>query len=145
MALDKDVQEAINKNLSKEVGTILQERLQKADQLELENAELKRNLEAAIATRNKLQELNQTAEALDKRRLLLNEKEAAIAMREAVVNLREKHADEKVSLMRGVVQDVFANSRLKYSETSSFPMQVSNGGYTTQVSTTRTGDQSIGP
>lgn len=62
-------------------------------------------------------EYNKLTEAADKRDINLQ-------LREAVINLREAHANDKVAGLHGVVMAVFSNNRYKYERTTTAPVVV---------------------
>lgn len=121
MTIETDITDAIAKNLPAAVSQTLVERLTRLAKLEAENAALLKYRDEAIQLRNQAQK----AELLAQREDAVKSSMQALSHREDLLKLREAHADEKVSLIRGVVTDVFANNRLKYTrnESSYDPMR----------------------
>lgn len=113
--LNKDIKTAITKNLPSEVGDVLRgeleelERLRKAHPIALEEVSIKSKRV------NELEQLGHDAAEIVKQTALQLEAQAALTVREAVLAANEAHAKEKVTLVQGLVQDVFKNRQIMTS------------------------------
>jgi len=120
--LEQDVLKAVEEHLPAQIGNVLRKRLEEAEGLKarLEDSEAKRidikkNMDQFIAENDELKELKNTRAALDQKDRELTDREKACEHREKCCEIREAHATEKVTLVRGVVQDVFRNNVIKTS------------------------------
>lgn len=114
--LTQELMESVDKNLPQLVGDQLKARLTRADK-DSETAAKVPALESMV------QECKAKLETIAKRESEATRRESAVDLRERNADLREKiielketHAKERVAEMRSVVQDVFANSKFKYTE-----------------------------
>lgn len=128
--LEKDIAEAIQKNLSAEVGQLLKNRLAKADTDE----ELARSLQVQLTNEKleveKLKGQLATYRDIANREIVVKSNE--VALREREWELKVKEAELKgrmlgVDLNHDIVKAVFANSRFKYSETGHMPVSAPPG------------------
>lgn len=81
--------------------------------------------------------------SLEIREAKAKEKEESLALREGLIALREKHAEERVKEMRGVVSEVFANSKLKYSVNRMVPVPQQNGGFVSTYDSSESGEKEV--
>lgn len=81
--------------------------------------------------------------SLEIREAKAKEKEESLALREGLVTLREQHAAERVKEMRGVVSEVFANSKLKYSLSRMVPIPQESGGFVSSYSASEAGEKEV--
>lgn len=134
--LTTELMESIDKNLPQMVGDSLKARLVQADK-DKEAADrvprLTEELQRAQAAHRVL--LSQS-ESVSTREKAVEARDQTVTLREQMCALKETHAKERVSEMRGVVQDVFANSKFKYTESNNtYTPQGSQGGSRTIEST----------
>ncbi len=115
--LTNELNELIQRNLPELVGKELKQRLEQAEK----DARDVATLRAAVQHHENLSQLRRSLEERETkakaRELALATSEQAYAVKAAVLELREKHATERVAEMRGVVGDVFRNNVLKYRQT----------------------------
>jgi hypothetical protein len=140
MSLSQDLTDAINKNLSAEVGQTLQKELARIPELEaaLRRAEV-REKEQKITIEvlgKKVDEgaaLNAKSDALDalERELLLREKKLAIA--EAVAASRKAVDDARILDLKEVVGLVFRNQIVRQEMFKNTTVPVTTNGYTSTV------------
>jgi hypothetical protein len=146
MALELDIQAAIEKNLSAEVGATLKKRLEIAEgdarrivELRKLNEELKGQVEALSATIIKAGDLDKKFQELVKTNAEVEKK----LIRAEIIALKEEHAKERVAEMRGLVSLVFQNNQFKYNLTDNgyLPIPSGQGGgyFTAQHNRTITG------
>ena len=133
--LTNDIHDQIKKNLPGLVGDELVKRLQQADKDAIDLDTARRKLVEMDRYRHDAESMRVQLKGYDERVATVVKREADATLREKLIEMREKHADEKVALMRGVVTDVFANNRFKYNETGYVPVvtppsQYSAGGMT---------------
>lgn len=127
MDMRKAITEAIEKNLSTEIGVALKERLKKAD-VDADTAErLTTDVNTYRCEARALKSEVETLKALENDKEKIKEREQAVSLREKVIELREKHSLERVSDMRALVEAVFANNRFKYSAVGQIPIGDQNG------------------
>jgi len=137
MSITQDLKEQIAKHLPGMVGDQLKQRLIQADEdartvVMLRDAVIQRD--KAMSEANELKAFEQTVMA---RETAVAKSEQDLKLREALIQLREKHADERVKELRCVVADVFANSRMKYVES------YSHNGYSPAGSTNHSGSRTV--
>jgi predicted RNase H-like nuclease (RuvC/YqgF family) len=146
MPMDSDIKAAIEKNLSAEIGTVLKERLAQAERIEILNRDLKDKLdEGDLINKNLKKELDKFTSLEDQTK---KAEAAAQAAKDAttdkrIVELIEKHSNEKVALMSQLVSLVFQNQKFKYTiqDGGSTPVSGGNGGFfTANHSRTITGE-----
>ncbi len=142
--LEADIIAAINTNLSAQVGEVLRKRLEQLPSLEKQLKDKQEALEYSNKKITDFEKMGRTWSDLDDREKKVAERE--VKVREAefaarVISLREQHAAERIKEMREVVQDVFANAKYKYKETTDKNIIVpgSNGScaYTQPVTDTK--------
>ena len=125
--LTQELMESVDKNLPQMVGDQLKARLMQADK-DKEIAAKVPALESMLAEcKKKLEGIDKRESAVTQRESVVDLRERNAEVKEKLIELREKHATERVSEMRCVVQDVFANSKLKYQET--YGHTSPSGGY----------------
>ncbi len=122
--LEQDIREAIEANLTAEVGKRLQARLEKIDTLE---KQAKIDLESLNTKNEELKKLRETCASyanIAKREEVLKVNEAALTHKEWELKVKEARWEGR-DLARqdnlAVVMAVFANNRIKYSETANVP------------------------
>jgi hypothetical protein len=114
--MEADIKAAIEKNLPSAVGDILQKRLAKADEdakqlerVQAHNQTLAKkvsDLEAVIKSdEERVGQIKKLQDSIELAKATTNEKR--------IVEMIEKHANEKVELVKSIVNTVFANARLK--------------------------------
>jgi hypothetical protein len=137
MALETDISDALTRNLPQSVGAVLRDRLAEADKneaaLKSANGSLKK-LEERLADLLRREKFDYE---LIERANKLGAAEAALALREATIKLREECAQLRVSDMKELTLAVFANNRFKYSSTGYESVPVMNAGYQSLQQTTR--------
>lgn len=127
--LTSELMEAVDKNLPQMVGDQLKARLVKAD-ADAKEASKVPGLEAELSkAKDTIRANEQKVAAVTGREEKATQRELVVDLREKLMELKEKHAQERVQEMRGVVDSVFANSRFKYQETyNHYTPQGSHGG-----------------
>jgi len=114
--LTQELMESVDKNLPQLVGDQLKARLTQADK-DKETAAKVPALESMVAEcKKKLEGMDTREQRIAARESAATEREAKVTLREALLDVKELHAQERVKEMRGVVQDVFANSKFKYQD-----------------------------
>jgi len=130
--LKEDISKAINENLPAMIGNELKEVLVKAEEDSKRVLMLESDLRIAQQKWKEAEVLKLFKADLDAIGQKQVMKGIELDKREAVLLVREEFAKVRVEEIRGVVRDVFSNSKFKYYETGSVP--VSNGpgqyGYT---------------
>jgi len=106
--LDNDIQIAISKNLSAEVGKLLQDELEELATLRKDRDQQNSVIAAQKAKVDQLTTLSLNADELACRENAVAALERTLEIREAVLAANEGHAKEKVTMMRDVVKDVFS-------------------------------------
>lgn len=121
MDLTNDINAAIAGHLPSAVGEVLRKRLHQADQLEKCAESLRKRLEETEQALSTALAKVAAAGAVDARLAKADAREheiegaaEAVALREAIISLRETHARERVDDMRSLTQAVFANNHYKY-------------------------------
>lgn len=112
--ISTDLREAVAKHLPKLVGDAVVERLQQAD---CDAAALKvaeKKVAELGGYKNRVEGVERRESSVADREAQVASKERVLHLREELVKLREQHSKERVDELRGVVKDVFANSRFKY-------------------------------
>jgi hypothetical protein len=145
--MEADIKAAIEKNLPSAVGELLQKRLVKAD----EDAKQLERVQAHNQTlAKKVSDLEAVIKSDEERVGQIKKLQDSIELAKAtthdkyIVELIEKHANEKVELVKSIVNTVFANARLKSTvmENAQIVNMIpgTNGscGYTTTTPTTST-------
>ena len=119
--LAEELRKVIENSLPMEVGKALKERLEQAEKDSIDAKRLRveaTDLEKRFDERtNQLSDVLKEAGDQKASRADIVSRQNLLAVREATIQLKEKHADEKVGIMRGVVKDVFSNNRFKYVKT----------------------------
>ena len=145
--MELDIKAAIEKNLPNAVGEVLQKRLVQAEndaaalsKMREIYAIMEKSLETAKASIKSDDE-----RAKDIKKLQDAARDAKVATDDKrIVEMIEKHAAEKVSLMQSIINTVFTNARLKNTilENATIPFAVPgyNGGspYVTNGISTKT-------
>lgn len=126
MAIGLDIQTAIEKNLSAEVGEILKRRLEQAESDSKKVIDLRQLVEGLKNQVENLQNQVKSQEAIEQRIAVAQAAERAAlgaTTLKAIVELKEAHAKERVADMRSIVLAVFANNQFKYTtmENGSLP------------------------
>ena len=145
--MEADIKAVIEKSLPSAVGDVLKARLVKAD----EDAKQLERVQAHNQTLSKrVSDLEAVIKSDEEREGRIKNLQAAIQQAKdtthdkAIVELIEKHANEKVDLVKSIVNTVFSNARLKSTvmENSQIVNMIpgTNGscGYTTTTPTTST-------
>ena len=116
MELELDIKAAIQKSLPSAVGDVLQKRLAKAD----EDAKQLERVQAHNQTlAKKVADLEATIKSDEEREGRIKKLQEAVELAKStthdkqIVEMIEKHADEKVKLVLSVVSTVFSNAKLK--------------------------------
>lgn len=107
--MQKEIQEAINKNLPQEVGAILQERLKKADEDAIRIESLENSIKVLDDKNKHLSNENSILNNLKIKQDTLNKREQELNLKEEIVKLKETHSSERISELRNVVHAVFRN------------------------------------
>jgi hypothetical protein len=148
MTLESDLQEAIKKNLSEEVGAVLRKRLEQAETDACKLARLER--EKAQWDRD-----SQKHRDLDTRESLLKDREGKVAAREhelkhldEIRDLKIKHAEERNKDLRDITHQVFSSPVFRRTIESSGQVPVyqppdgrGNGGYHSTMAETKKVDE----
>lgn len=113
----KDIQEAVKKNLSGEVGNALQAELKDLELLKSRAKEFNEYTARIDKENQRLKEGEAKARTIINREEAVLNREREAMIRERLLELKEGHTKESVDMMRGVVKDVFSNRKLKYQET----------------------------
>jgi TolA-binding protein len=126
MALELDIKTAIEKNLSAEVGAVLKTRLTKADVDADAVTELNKQVVKLQNQVDNLQKQVKKQEAIEQRIQQAEIAEKALRERQTdskIVELKMKHAEERVFDMKSIVMAVFQNNQFKYTnvENGSLP------------------------
>lgn len=147
MTMDTDVYGAVAGVMENHLPALqmewLRDRLEKTDDFESEvkNLEktvkrLNKQLESNVEEIARLQSSVDTDDALAKRGEDMVQRERdnvfeynRLLQEEALLKLREEHAQASIDMMRGVVTDVFSNNRFKYQRTDQITV---DEGSTTQ-------------
>jgi len=143
MAIEGDISKAIDANLNAEVGTRLKVRLQQAEDLEKKNKLLDQEVIEARRTIGDLNSKLERAGDLDKKNEVLLKVQAEAdkkLLRVEIVELKEKHAKERVDDMKELVRCVFANNQYKYliQENGMGVVTANPNNYPATIPTTRT-------
>lgn len=141
--MTEEIRQVIEKNLPSEVGRLLQERLKRSDELEQDNARLRK---LHLDVYNELA----TFKEKEAKRADLAQIENSISQREKAVLVREQNAlandvklacaQERVEFAKFCITEIFSNNRLKYCERSNESIPVakvtgwSGGNTSTEVS-----------
>lgn len=116
MDITEQIKKAINDNLPQAVGAELQKRLAQADLFEKNNATLTSQLGEVLAKLNKHADLDSRHVALAARECALLQREQAVLKREneqALNDLKVLCSAEKVELVKGLFNTVFANNTIR--------------------------------
>jgi len=129
--LKEDINKAINENLPAMVGNELKEVLTRAEKDAVRLTLLESDLRIAnqkLKEAEVLKLFKADLDAIGQKQVM---KGIELDKREAVLTVREEFAKIRVDEIRGVVKDVFANSRYKYYESGSIPISNGPGQYGT--------------
>ena len=138
--LEKEIAEAIEKNLPAQVGKSLQERLKKVELLEDENESLRnriKEVDLEVVKLNgvisKYSEQDQRNSTLEVREKVVEEKERRleIELLTLKVSEAEKRADMVSGFMSGLVRNSEFRREVVNSKSGSVPISDGRGGYTT--------------
>jgi hypothetical protein len=143
MAISDDLKAAIDKNLNAEIGTALKERLAKAefdavlvkdiksklDEADVINKNLKKELDKFLSLEDQTDKANAAAKTL---------RDATTDKK--IVDLIEKHSNEKVALMSQLVSLVFQNHQYKYTLNESGFLPTPQGGSSYNKTATGVGE-----
>lgn len=141
--LETDIQEVIRAQLPAQVGDVLRKRLADANRLENElkvaNEANKGYLEKIVALEAQISRNGN----LDHKAMLLAAKEAEVnakLLKAEIMDIREKHAQQRVDDMRSIVSAVFANNMFKYrvNDSGMIPVATQGGSYPTSMGFNRT-------
>ena len=125
-----DIKKAIEKNLSAEVGDRLKEQLDKLERLEKKVEELRGENTRLIEKNQKLEkELNEYQEieaTLDEAQTMLQ----GAKVKEEILKLHENHANEKVDLIKGLVETVFKSPDMRSQFAFNATLPVRENGMT---------------
>lgn len=144
--IDTAIKEAITKNLSAEVGALLQARLKQADidaeqvkNLQRTVADLKGEVTARIAAEKERDALCATAAAVEAKAEALRTLGLELSYREKLTVLREESAKERVGDLKEIVKTVFCSpvSKSRVTEYSNEPMMNRDGFQTGGSKTTQ--------
>lgn len=136
MALEDDIRASIDANLTGEVGSILKERLQQAE-------DDSKNL---IGARSQITDLQANVRELESklrqysdteaREAALDGRERELEIKDAVMEEREKHVNARVSELRGVMDVVFKGpaSQLAFNANLYGNVQTPMGSYSANLS-----------
>lgn len=125
--MEKELQEIIRKNLPQEVGENLQKELAELGRLRARCETQETEILSLQETVGKLRGLKEKEQELQKMEIGLQEKARDLALREAVLEVKEKYAETNRCNNLEVVKAVFANNRYKYNEFGS--QSVPSGQY----------------
>jgi len=129
----EDLKKVISENLPEQVGKALKARLQEADE-DKKNLESTRiQLKTLTINHEVLLNKNRAYEELNTREKELNNLGMELTIRERVIVISEKHAEEKVNLIQGLVKSVFENrqiTRVQYMDATLNGMPPDRNGVT---------------
>ncbi len=144
MDIQKEIEEAIEKNLSAEVGGLLKKRLEKIEELEKENKDLNdQNKNQSDQIKN----LSKENESLKDREWSVNAREQQVEVREQKVTqiehtleihkLKENFANEKADLAREFLQTVFRPSAIRKTMQKQVPYEYMGSQYDPNTGVTK--------
>jgi predicted RNase H-like nuclease (RuvC/YqgF family) len=152
--MEAEIRAAIEKSLPSAVGDVLKKRLEQAEQLA---AKLESTQAHNQTLAKKVSELEATIKSDEERTGQIKKLQESIALAKTttddkrIVDMIEKHANEKVDLVKSLFTTVFANAKLKSTvlENSQVSQVVpgTGGGYyttTTPVTSTKTTETEVG-
>lgn len=136
--LEKEIAEAIEKNLPAQVGKSLQERLKKVELLEIDNETLRsevRNKDFQIEKLNETistyKELDQRNSALEVREKVVEEKERKLEIE--ILTLKVSEAEKRADMVSGFMSGLVRNTAFKKdvinSSSENVPVPDGRGGY----------------
>jgi len=141
--LKEDISKAINENLPAMIGNELKGVLVKAEEDSKRVLMLESDLRIYQQKYKELEVLKLLKADLDVIGSKLMARDIELRIKEESVKLREEFTKVRVEEIRGVVKDVFSNSRYKYYETGSIPVSNGPGQYgTTSAGFNKTTDVS---
>ena len=114
-----ELMEAVDKGLPHMVGEQLKKRLIQADKDAEEAARIPTLQKMYDEAHKKLAGMDTREKDATRRESEVSLRETNTTLREKLVELKEQHAKDRVTEMRGVVQDVFANAKFKYQDVGS--------------------------
>lgn len=133
MEISQQITKAIEQQLPKEVGDVLQARLEKLDQLEKQNEKYAKQI---VQLQDKNTELHNKVRAhddLDTRKNQVSDAEQALAEKERDFKVKEmeiklEESEKRANLSKEFVQLIFKSP--VYRKTTYKDVPVPNGGYT---------------
>lgn len=137
--LEKEIAEAIEKNLPAQVGKSLQERLKKVELLEIDNETLRSKVTDKDSEIEKLNETISTYKELDQRNSTLEVREKVVEEKERKIEVElltlkvseaERRADMVSGFMSGLVRNTTFKKEVINSRTENVPVPDGRGGYT---------------
>lgn len=120
--IEQEIRDLIEKNLPAQVGNVLRERLETAEKDAKTVTGLNLDIKRLQNENRVLNSRLAKQEAVEAREAGVTDREKVAAHREALIDLKEAHAKDKVAMMKSVVDSVFANNKYKYQESGTVPV-----------------------
>ncbi len=136
----KEIQDAVKKNLSGEIGVQLQKELQDLEVMRGRVEQWEQWEDSIKAELKRLREGEHKMEEILRREAKVSERERDIYIQDAILTVKEGHSNDKVDLMKSVVENVFGNNKYKYSVIENGVRPYGENGCVAATSSTKTVD-----
>lgn len=131
MSIEKDIEMAINSNLTHEVGSRLKNRLDKADADAALVKRLQDDLAQSQSEVKRLLAVQARSESLDTKAAELAKRERALELAEAVLKVKTDLSDARVKDHQDMVRLIFSGpaSKLAFELAGTVPVPLGSGEY----------------